>query len=84
MATAQLFSVAQVADLLGISSWMVRYLIRTRQLAPTRIGTRVLVRQEEIQRFVEQHTDALGSESARTVPHRPWRRAASSGRPDAE
>jgi excisionase family DNA binding protein len=49
-------SVEQAAEFLGISPWTVRVYLRDGQLNPTRIGRRVLLRQDELERFVQQNT----------------------------
>jgi len=49
----KLLSVQDAAELLSISRWTVRAYIRQGKLRPVRIGRRVLLREEEIERFVE-------------------------------
>ena len=49
-------SVEQAAEFLGISQFTVRGYLRDGQLKPTRIGRRVLLRQEELERFVMERT----------------------------
>jgi excisionase family DNA binding protein len=55
----KLYSVLQCAELLGISEWMVRHLLRTRQMARVRIGCRVLIPPSEVTRFVAEHTEPV-------------------------
>jgi excisionase family DNA binding protein len=45
-------SVEEAAELLGISKWTVRAYIREGKLRPVRLGRRVLVAEEELERFV--------------------------------
>jgi len=45
-------SVVESAELLGISPWTVRADIRTGKLQAVRIGRRVLIEEEELERFV--------------------------------
>ena len=49
-------SVEKAAEFLGISSFTVRAYLRDGKLKPTRIGRRVLLRQEELERFVMEQT----------------------------
>ena len=49
-------SVEKAAEFLGISPWTVRVYLRDGHLKPTRIGRRVLLRQEELERFVRERT----------------------------
>jgi excisionase family DNA binding protein len=45
-------SVEEAAGLLGISQWTVRSYIRDGKLRPVRIGRRVLLAEDELERFV--------------------------------
>ena len=45
-------SVEQAATLLGISKWTVRSYIKVEKLKPVRIGRRVLLAEDELERFV--------------------------------
>jgi excisionase family DNA binding protein len=49
-------SVEQAAELLGISRWTVRSYIRTGKLKPVRLGRRVLLAEDELERFVAERT----------------------------
>jgi excisionase family DNA binding protein len=49
-------SVDKAAEFLSISPYTVRAYLRTGQLKPTRIGRRVLFRQEELERFILERT----------------------------
>ena len=49
-------SVEKAAEFLGISHFTVRAYLRDGQLKATRIGRRVLLRQEELERFVLERT----------------------------
>ncbi len=71
-------SVPQSAELCGISTWTVRSYIRQGKLRPVRIGRRVLLEEEELERFIrgtvakpessEQSTyDAENGEQAHNV-----------------
>ncbi len=48
-----LLSIERAAQVLGISPWTVRRYIATNKIRPVRIGRRVLLEQQEIQRIVE-------------------------------
>ena len=45
-------SIEEAAGLLGISPWTVRSYIKTNKLRPVRIGRRVLLGEDELERFV--------------------------------
>jgi excisionase family DNA binding protein len=45
-------SVEEGAGLLGVSKWTVRSWIREGKLRPVRLGRRVLISEEELERFV--------------------------------
>ena len=45
-------SVQQAAKLLGISPWTVRSYIRNGRIKPVRLGRRVLVSEDELERLV--------------------------------
>jgi excisionase family DNA binding protein len=49
-------SVEKAAEFLSISPFTVRAYLRDGKLKPTRIGRRVLLRQEELERFVMERT----------------------------
>ena len=49
----RLFTIAETAEHLRISKTMVFKLIRQGQLAPTKIGTRTLIRGAAIERLLE-------------------------------
>ena len=57
----KLLSVQAAAELLSISPWTVRSYIKQGKLRPVRIGRRVLLQQEEIQRFVESGASSTGN-----------------------
>jgi excisionase family DNA binding protein len=48
-----LLSIERAAQVLGISPWTVRRYIATRKIRSVRIGRRVLLEQEELQRIVD-------------------------------
>lgn len=54
-------SVEQAAELLGISKWTVRSYIREGKLRPVRLGRRVLLPEEELERFVARSQAVLAS-----------------------
>jgi excisionase family DNA binding protein len=58
---SSLLSVEKAAEFLSISPWTVRAYLRNGQLKPTRIGRRVLLRQEELERFVQERTIGAGN-----------------------
>jgi excisionase family DNA binding protein len=45
-------NVNQAAELLGISPWTVRAWIREGKLVPVRLGRRVLLTEEELERLI--------------------------------
>jgi excisionase family DNA binding protein len=47
-----LLNIDTAARLLGISPWTVRDYVATRKLRPVRIGRRVLLEEQELERFV--------------------------------
>jgi len=47
-------SVEEAAELLGISTWTVRGYVRDRKLKPVRLGRRVLLEEEELERFIAE------------------------------
>lgn len=48
-----LMSVKKAAEALDISEWMVRYLLKTKQLSKIKVGSRVLIEVDDISRFIE-------------------------------
>lgn len=54
-------SIPEAADLLGISPWTVRAYVRDGKLRPVRLGRRVLLEEEEIERFVKGNRDGLST-----------------------
>lgn len=52
----KLWSVEETAQLLNLHWQTVRKLIRNGDLVPTRIGDRVMVRDDELERFIDAHT----------------------------
>jgi len=60
----ELKSVEEAAGLLGISVWTVRAYVRDGRLRPVRIGRRVLLAEDELERFVE-----LNQEQAEAAPN---------------
>lgn len=55
--TPLLHSKTEAATLLSVSVRTIDNLIVYKELKATRIGTRVLISGEEIQRFIRRHTD---------------------------
>lgn len=51
-------SIKEASGFLKISPWSVRGFIRDGKLTAVRLGRRVLIRQEELERFVAEHTQA--------------------------
>lgn len=47
-------SVVEAAQLLGISPWTLRSYIRLGRIRPVRIGRRVLLREEDLERFITE------------------------------
>ena len=45
-------NVEEAAGLLGISKWTVRNYIKTGRLNPVRLGRRVLLTEDELERFI--------------------------------
>jgi excisionase family DNA binding protein len=54
-------SVEEAAGLLGISPWTVRAYIRDGKLRPVRLGRRVLLAEEELERLVSLGQEQAGS-----------------------
>ncbi len=54
-----LLGVKESAEALCVSEWTIRYLLRTGQLARTRIGTRVLISTAELERFITARTESV-------------------------
>jgi excisionase family DNA binding protein len=52
-------SVEQAAQVLGISPWTVRSYIRVGKLKPVRLGRRVLLAEDELERLVAQGQEPL-------------------------
>jgi excisionase family DNA binding protein len=52
----KLWSIDQVAQLLNIHEQTVRKYVRDGELVATRLGDRVLVRDDEVERFIDAHT----------------------------
>ena len=50
-------SIEEAAGLLGISKWTVRAYIKAGKLRPVRLGRRVLVREEELERLILEGQD---------------------------
>ena len=67
----KLLSVLATAELLSISPWTVRSYIKQGKLRPVRIGRRVLLQQEEIQRFVESGTKSPRNLAENGAPDSP-------------
>jgi excisionase family DNA binding protein len=60
-------SVEQAAGLLGLSTWTVRAYIRDGKLRPVRLGRRVLLAENELERLVaesQEQADACPSQDA--------------------
>jgi excisionase family DNA binding protein len=51
----QLLSVEKAADILGISPWTIRNYERAGKIQAVRIGRRVLFRQEDLAKFIDEH-----------------------------
>jgi len=49
-----LLSIERAAQVLGISPWTVRRYIANKKILPVRIGRRVLLEQQELQRMVQE------------------------------
>ena len=52
------FSVDEVAEHLGLHEKTVRKMIQRGDFRATRVGRRVLIRQDELQQFIDRHTDS--------------------------
>jgi excisionase family DNA binding protein len=55
-------SVTEAAGLLGISPWTVRGYIRDGKLRPVRLGRRVLLAEDELERLVAQSQGQAGTQ----------------------
>ena len=51
-------SVDEVAEHLGLHRKTVEKMIRRGDLTVTRVGRRILIRQDELQQFIDRHTDS--------------------------
>lgn len=51
----KLLSIHAAADLLSISPWTVRSYIKAGKILPVRLGRRVLVAEEELERLIADH-----------------------------
>jgi excisionase family DNA binding protein len=62
-------SVKQAAELLGISKWTVRGYIKAGKLRAVRLGTRVLLAEDELERFVamSQEPESIRAEMDETT-----------------
>ena len=54
-------SVEEAAGLLGISKWTIRAYIKVGTLKPVRIGRRVLLAEDELERFVGVNKEQVGA-----------------------
>lgn len=61
-----LLSIERAAEVLGISPWTVRRYIANQKIRPVRIGRRVLLEQQELQRIVEEGRQASRACSEQT------------------
>lgn len=52
MALEQLYSIKDAAALLGISSWTVTAYLRDRKLIGTKVGSRTLIRESQLNRLL--------------------------------
>jgi excisionase family DNA binding protein len=59
-----LLSIEGAARLLGISPWTVRRYIATKKIRIVRIGRRVLLAQQELQRIVNEGRDGAQTDAA--------------------
>jgi excisionase family DNA binding protein len=50
-----LLSIKEAARLLGVSPWTIRRLIGNAKLTPVQVGTRVLLEQATLERFISTH-----------------------------
>jgi excisionase family DNA binding protein len=53
-------SIDEAAGLLGISPWTVRAYVREGKLKPVRLGRRVLLPEEELERLVAENVKVQG------------------------
>ena len=54
-----LLSIDEVAGHLGLHRKTVELMIRRGDLVPTRVGRRVMVRVDELQEFIDNHTEPV-------------------------
>ena len=52
-------SIDEVADHLGLHRKTVEKMIRRGDLVPTRVGRRVMVRADELQGYIDAHTEPV-------------------------
>jgi excisionase family DNA binding protein len=50
-------SIEEAADIWGVSPWTVRAYVRQGKIRPVRIGRRVLIEAQEIQRLIDEGRD---------------------------
>ena len=65
-------SVAEAAQVLGVSVFTVRVLIRQRRLAYHRIGRRIVLDRQDLEEFLRAHR-VEPRELQTKPPRRPWR-----------
>ena len=68
-AMTKLLNIEAAAELLSISKWTVRAMIRSGKLRPVRLGRRVLLAESELERLVAGNQEPINSLSAVEEPH---------------
>ena len=53
-----LMTIDQTAEYMGLSAWTVRYWIRTGKLPSVKLGRRILIEREELNRLVAENRQA--------------------------
>jgi excisionase family DNA binding protein len=65
------YSLAEAAELIGVSVRSLRYLLQQGRIGYVRMGRRVLVRHEDLQRLLKQHFCRPGASVDADAPIRP-------------
>ena len=58
-----LLSIERAAEVLGVSTWTLRRYVSQKKIRPVRIGRRVLLEQQELQRIIDAGRDGADREA---------------------
>jgi excisionase family DNA binding protein len=59
----KLFSISEAADYLRVSHWTVRRMLKTRQLGRTKVGSRTLIRESQLQLVMKDEFSSFVGET---------------------